>query len=121
MSVQRLSFITVLGGVLSWAGLGYLTYACAPTTLTCIIFLVLLLPAAFTPLTLLAYYLHRRFARPGNEQRKFRDAMREGGLLAGLLVAWAGLRMVEALNWITMLVMLGVVVVLEIRQLMERK
>jgi len=121
MSTPRLLVVIILGGILGLTGLGYLTYAYAPTTLTCLIFLVLLLPAAFAPLTLLAYYLHRRFARPGHEQRKLRDAMREAGLLAGLLVVWAGLHLLEALNWIMVLVMLGLVAVFEIRQLVERK
>ena len=121
MSVQRILLAVILLAALAWIGLGVFTYIYAPETLTCIIFLGLLWPAAFATLTPLAYYLQRRLSRPGNERGKLGDAMREAGLLAVLLVIGAGLRMIESLNWMVMLIMLGVVILVEVRMFIRRK
>ena len=114
-------FFMILLAIASWLSLAYFTYAYAPTPLAKFIFLGLLLPAAFTSLTPLAYYLHTHLSGAAARRMQLGDAMREAVLLSGLLVAWAGLRMIEALNWTSVLIMSGAALLIEALILLRRK
>jgi hypothetical protein len=121
VSIRGTLVVLLLLSVASWSGLAYFTYAYAPTAWARLLFLLLFLPAAFTTLAPLAYAFHARFAGPGDYPTKLRDATREAGFLTALLEIWAGLRMIEALNWISMLIMLGIVVLAEVLILLKGK
>ncbi len=116
--MQRNLFLSILLAAVGWVVLAYFTHEYAPTTLTAIGFLALLWPTATATLTPPLYVVRRRFFR-GDARAHFGAALREGGLLASLLVIWGVLSLIGALNWIAMLIMLGVVILLEARLLLR--
>lgn len=109
----------ILLAAVGWVVLAYFTYEYAPTTLTVIGFFALLWPTVTATLTPLLYAARRRLLK-GDMRAHLSAALREAALLASLLVIWGILILIEAFNWVAVLIMLGVVVLLEARLLLRR-
>ena len=98
----------------SWAGLGYLIFGTSPQGNLRQLFFAALFLAASTTAMPAAYYLQGRFAGEGPQHAELLRSLREGILAGLLLLLWAWLQMVRALNWMNGVILLGIFISLEL-------
>lgn len=114
MSSRDILIILVFSAALSWLGFGYLVSSTAPEAINRWFFFPLLFLGVLTTVTPVAYYLNLRFAEPESGHEVMLRSLRHGGLAALFFVLCTWLQMVRALNWITALLLLWVLVLVEV-------
>ena len=95
-------------------GLGYLVFRRSPRENLRQLFFAALFLAANTAAMPVAYYLQGRFAGGIPRHSKLVRSLREGILMGLLMLIWAWLQMVRALNWMNGVMLLGIFISLEL-------
>lgn len=110
MSSRQLRVLTVVVGILSWAGLGYLIATQTPTVLAAVVLFLLLFLAIGSTATLFLMWIRRRLLNEAEPA----VVLREGGLLGLYVTLVAGLQMARMLDVMVGLVLAAIFVMFEI-------
>lgn len=113
MSLKWWGFLAAIIAITGLAGLYFIFNQLYPSTITQVLFFVLLFITASTAIVPLLAWLNHRF---GGENWRDKDAyrlLRQGGEFGLLAVILSYLQLIRALDWMIALVLLGVIALME--------
>jgi hypothetical protein len=110
VSTRLVKVLAFVVGVLSWAGLGYVVYTLAPTTLTVALVFPLFFLAVSSLATILLCWVRQRLV----EEVQPIVVLREGGLVGLYVSLIAGLQMARMLDVIVGLVLAAIFILFEV-------
>jgi hypothetical protein len=118
MTNRTALYVLMLLALLAWGGLLLFTHFVPPqAVLAYVTFFVLLSVALTCTFSLLAYFIGLRFISSRLYRATMRHALRQGALLALLIVFNLLLRVLHSWSIFTALVSLGIVLVIEVLSL----
>lgn len=114
MNTRSILVLFIALAILGWAGLGYFTYHNPPAVWNRIVAVAMLWLALWATLLPLTYWFHLRRQRLGAEEGIVPRAARQSALGALLAAVCVWLRMVQALSWANLILLLLLVALAEV-------
>ncbi len=111
MTTRSILALCILLALLGWLALGFFTYRNPPDAWNRWIALAMLCPTLLATLLPLLYAIHPRLGSSGSVASR---AARQSALAALFLTLCVGLRMIRALNWANLMVMLSLFILTEV-------
>jgi len=114
MSTRVILILFVVLAFLAWLGLGFFTYYNPPLSWYRAVAVAVLWLAVWASLLPLAYWIHLRRQRLGAEEGIVPRAARQSALAALFITLCLWLRMMQALNWANLVLLLLLVGMTEV-------